>query len=153
MVTGEPCSVIETTVSGNSMQGLLWDGQKITVYTPACGSPKRYDYMLFSHEETPNAVVKQIWGMPGDELRVGDNGRLYINEEGAKTPFGRPYVLIGFSRKRLKKLEGKPLDGFVLLGHPGSLDSSRFGLIPEDTILGYVKRDQPYVETDGLTPQ
>jgi len=142
----EPCKMIETTVSGSSMQGILWDGQKITVYTAGCGVPARYDHMLFTHTETPNAVVKQIWGMPGDMVQVSPKGRLYINDVEAKTPFGKPYVLIGFSKKRLKKLEGKPLEGFILLGHPGSLDSSRVGLVLEENILGYVKREKPYVQ-------
>lgn len=140
----EPCNIIETTIVGNSMQGILWDGQKITVYTPTCGKPERYDHMLFTHAETPNAIVKQIWGMPGDMLRVAANGRLYINDIEAKTPFGKPYVLVGFSRKRLKRLEGKPLEGFVLLGHPGSGDSGQYGLIPIESVLGHVKRAEPY---------
>jgi len=143
---GEPCEIIQTTISGNSMQGILWDGQKISVYTPACGTPQRYDHMLFQHESRPNAVVKQIWGMPGDRLRVAESGRLYINDIEVKTPFGKPYVLIGFSKKRMRKLEGKPLEGFILMGHPGSEDSAQLGLISGDAILGFVKREQPYIE-------
>lgn len=142
----ETCEAIQTTVSGNSMQGILWNGQKITVHTLPCGSPRRYDHMLFKHKTRPNAVVKQIWGMPGDTIRVADNGKLYINDVEAKTPFGKPYVLIGYSKKRLRLLEGKPLEGFILLGHPGSEDSAQLGLILQDEILGYVRRDQPYVE-------
>jgi len=142
------CATIETTVTGNSMQGILWNGQKITVYTLGCGEPQRYDHLLFTSEETPNAVVKQIWGMPGDMLRVDDGGKLYIDDVMAKTPFGRPYVLIGFSKKRLKKLEGKPLEGFILLGHPGGLDSARVGQVMSKSVLGYVKCNQPYAGDD-----
>jgi len=145
----DTCEVIQTTISGNSMQGILWNGQKISVYTPPCGRPRRYDHMLFEHETRPNALVKQIWGMPGDMIRVTKKGRILINNDiEAKTPFGRPYVLVGYSKKRLRRLEGKPLEGYILLGHPGSEDSAQLGLITVDMVLGYVKRDQPYVETD-----
>ena len=143
---GEPCEIIQTTITGNSMQGILWDGQKITVYTPSCGKPERYDHMLFTHASRPNAIVKQIWGMPGDMLRVGKVGHFYINDIEVKTPFGKPYILDRFQRKQLRKLEGKSIEGFFLIGHPGSEDSVRLGLIPTKIIMGYVKRDQPYVE-------
>lgn len=140
----EPCQTIETTVSGDSMEGILWNGQKITAYTRACGVPNRYDHLLFTHPSKPNAIVKQIWGMPGDTLRIGDKNQLFINSVEAKTPFGRPYILIRLARNKLRMLEGKPLEGYLVLGHPGSEDSTRFGLIPAKSVLGYVKRDEPY---------
>ncbi len=139
-----PCTVIDTTITGDSLDGLLWDGQKISVHTPGCGRPSRYDFMLFTHPSRPNAIIKQIWGMPGDTLRIAQNGQVLINDVAAKTPFGKPYRVLRFAKKRLEKLSKKPLEGYLLLGHPGSEDSARFGLITDDVILGYVKRDKPY---------
>jgi len=127
------------------MQGLLWNKQKITVHSFGCGKPERYDHILFTHTETPNAVVKQMWGMPGDTMRVEDDGTFYINETQVMTPFSKPYVLIGAYKTRFKKLEGI-LGGYMLLGHPGSLDSARVGLIPKENFLGYVKKAQPYMQ-------
>lgn len=144
LLEGETCETIETTISGNSMQGILFDGQKITVHTPACGAFELYDHLLFTHEETPNAVVKQLWGKPGDTIKVNRTGSFTVNGVKAMTPFGKPYVLLGAYKTRFKKLEGKPLEGYLLLGHPGSLDSARMGLIPEENIIGFVKREEPY---------
>lgn len=143
LLEAEQCDTIETTISGNSMQGILFNGQKITVYTPPCGAFELYDHLLFTHEETPNAVVKQLWGKPGDILKVNKNGSFTVNGVKALTPFKKPYILLGAYKTRFKKLEG-PLEGYLLLGHPGSLDSARMGLIPEENIIGFVKREEPY---------
>ncbi|MFC3052922.1 signal peptidase I [Kordiimonas pumila] len=139
----DTCTTTETTISGNSMQGLLWDKQNITVYSFGCDTPSRYDYILFTHPETPNAVVKQLWGLPGDILRVEDDGHFYINDVMVMTPFSKPYLLLGAYKTRFKEIEGI-LDGYMLLGHPGSLDSARVGLLPESSFLGYVKKAEPY---------
>ncbi|MBL4837105.1 MAG: hypothetical protein JKY34_05960 [Kordiimonadaceae bacterium] len=137
------CETIETTITGKSMQGLLWNRQKITVYRPSCGEAQLYDYLLFTHKETPNAVVKQLWGRPGDILAVLPTGHFTVNGVKALTPFKKPYKLMGAYRTKFKKIQG-PIEGYLVLGHPGSLDSARVGIIPEKDILGYVKRAEPY---------
>lgn len=145
LVESNRCEIIETSVMGDSMQGILWDGQKISVHTNGCGTPSRYDHLLFTHADAPNALVKQIWGMAGDTLRVDENGRIYVNDVEVKTPFGRPYVLKRFEKKRLAKLVNEPLKGFLVFGHPGSIDSAEIGVISEANVLGFVKKDQPYI--------
>lgn len=138
-VLADDCKITETTITGNSMQGLLWDGQKISVKSMGCGAPKRFDHMVFTHPETPNAVVKQIWGLPGESISVTEKGHLFVGDLRVLTPFGKPYKLLGFSKKRLSRLSGAPLEGYLVLGHPGSLDSARLGLVVGDAILGYVE--------------
>lgn len=133
------CVRIETTIDGSSLEGQLWQNQAITVLGLGCGTPARFDYVVFRVEDSAPQVIKQLWGLPGDRLQVQDNGRFLINDIEAKTPFGKPYVLLGSSRTRFKKLEGE-LNGFLVLGHPGSVDSARIGLIAENNILGYVPR-------------
>lgn len=128
------------------MQGILNHGRKITVYLPACGKPARYDHLLFTSTESDGAVVKQIWGLPGDTIEVLKKNGLFINGVEALTPFKKRYVLVGFSKTRMKRLQGKPLEGYLVLGHPGSLDSTRMGVVMEKDVLGYVKQDEPYVE-------
>ena len=143
MLVAEKCETIETTIAGDSMQGLLWDRQKITVYRPSCGEVQLYDYLLFTHKETPNAVVKQLWGRPGDILEVLPTGHFTVNGVKALTPFKKAYKLMGAYRTKFKKIQG-PIEGYLVLGHPGSLDSVRVGLIPQKHILGFVKRAEPH---------
>ncbi len=138
--TGE-CVTVETSIDGSSLQGQLWQGQAITVYGKGCGQPERYDYVVFRAADFAPQIIKQLWGMPGDTLVVLTNGRFQINGVEAKTPFGKPYVLLGSALTRFKKLEGALTD-YLVLGHPGSDDSARLGLIRERDILGFVPRDK-----------
>ena len=133
------CVRVQTSVSGSSLEGLMWDGEPLEVLGLGCGVPARYDYIVFRHKDRPGPMIKQLWGQPGDILTVLDNGRFTINGVEAVTPFGKPYYLLGAARSRFKRLDG-PLDGYLLLGHPGSDDSARLGLILERDILGYVPK-------------
>lgn len=140
-VLAQECVKVETTVKGNSLQGKLWPDQAITVYGWGCGTPARYDYIVFDLEGRTEQVIKQLWGLPGDELVLLDNGRFTINGTEAKTPFGKPYVLLGYSRTRFKAISGT-LDGYLVLGHPGSRDSAQVGLLKKWDILGYVPQQE-----------
>lgn len=140
-VHAEECITVETTVEGNSLEGQLWPDQEITVLGWGCGSPERYDYIVFEVEDREAQVIKQVWGLPGDELKLLEKGKFSINGVEAKTPFGRPYVLLGYAKTRFKKIEGK-LTGYLVLGHPGSVDSTRVGLIEKWDIFGYVPQEQ-----------
>lgn len=140
--TAEDCVNVETSVSGNSLDGQLWQGQKIIVQGLGCGDPARYDFLVFTTSDAAPSepfIIKQLWGLPGDTLIVHDNGRFEINGVPAKTPFGKPYVLLGSAKTRLGKITG-PLDGYLVLGHPGSVDSAQVGLILRQNIIGFVAK-------------
>lgn len=137
----EECITVDTSIDGASLEGQLWPGQEITVFSLGCGMPERYDYVVFHVTDGAPQVIKQLWGLPGDTLQVTEKNRFLINGIEAKTPFGKPYVLLGSARTRFKKLEGT-IDGFLVLGHPGSVDSARLGLIPRRDIVGYVPKEQ-----------
>ncbi|NVJ99180.1 MAG: hypothetical protein HWE25_13580 [Alphaproteobacteria bacterium] len=134
------CNPIEKEINGTSLEGQLMPGQKVTVLPTACGLPQRMDFVVFVSDESENLVIKQIWGMPGDILTVGGRGQVLVNGEQTLTPFDKPYILNRFFKKKLKAFEGE-LEGYLALGHPGSLDSGRVGPIPLEDILGVVKRE------------
>lgn len=142
IAVGDECLVTETTVKGDSLEGLLWPDQAIKIHSLGCGFPERYDYVVFRSTEAELPVIKQLWGQPGDTLTVLDNGRFEINGIEARTPFNKPYRLLGSARTRLLKLVGQ-LDGYLVLGHPGSVDSARVGLLSKIEILGYVLKNPP----------
>lgn len=133
----DDCITVSTTVNGSSMEGLLWQDQPLDVRSLGCGMPERYDYVVFRLKGENDPIIKQLWGQPGDTIEVMDNGRLKVNAVEVTTPFGRPYVLLGSARTRLKKITN-PIDGFLLLGHPGSVDSAKVGLVAKEDILGFV---------------
>ena len=138
----DDCRITETTVKGNSLQGLLWPDQVIKIHSIGCGFPERYDYIVFRSDQSELPVIKQLWGQPGDILTVLDNGRFEINGTEVRTPFNKPYRLLGAARTRLKKLVGE-IDGYLVVGHPGSVDSARVGLLSKADIAGYVLKDPP----------
>ena len=137
MAANEDCVIVNTTVSGSSMEGLLWRDQPLEVQGLGCGMPERYDFVVFRLKGENNPIIKQLWGQPGDTVQVLDNGRLKVNDREVKTPFGRPYVLLGAARTRMKKITS-PIEGFLLFGHPGSVDSAKVGLVAQEDILGFV---------------
>ena len=141
VLADDDCITVDTSIDGASLEGHLWPSQEITVYGLGCGMPERYDYVVFHVTDGAPQVIKQLWGLPGDTLQVTEKNRFLINGVEAKTPFGKPYILLGSARTRFKKLEGT-LKGFLVLGHPGSVDSTRLGLIPKRDILGYVPKAQ-----------
>lgn len=131
------CIRVQTTVTGTSMNGLLWEGQQIEILGLGCGKPGRYDYVVFREQDKTTPIIKQLWGLPGDQLEILPDGKFEINGVQAKTPFGRPYTLLGSAKTRLTALVGI-IDGYLVLGHPGSIDSAKVGLIREGSLLGYV---------------
>ncbi|UTW58275.1 signal peptidase I [Kordiimonas sp. SCSIO 12603] len=147
LLSDTSCEITTSSVTGNSMQGILWDKQAISIRSMGCEGFKRYDHLVFTHEETPNAIIKQLWGFPGDTVTVHKDGSFSVNGEKAVTPFKRTYKLLGAYKTRLKKMETEgPLKGYLVLGHPGSLDSARVGLISEGQILGWVSNTEPLKE-------
>ncbi len=147
LLSSNGCETTQSSITGNSMQGLLWNKQEITIRHLDCEGFERFDHLVFSHSETPNAVIKQLWGVPGDTLTIAEDGSFYINDTKALTPFKRTYKLLGAYKTRFQKLakEG-PLKGYLVLGHPGSLDSARVGLIPKENLLGWVDKDEPIIK-------
>ncbi|NVJ69483.1 MAG: signal peptidase I [Alphaproteobacteria bacterium] len=137
----DDCSPIEKEINGTSLQGQLMPGQKVTAVRPSCRQLRRMDFVIFTSAESENLVIKQIWGMPGDVLAVGEKGRVFINGEQALTPFDKPYILNRYFTKKLRKFEG-PLKGYLVLGHPGSLDSGRVGPIAYEDIVGIVEKNE-----------
>lgn len=142
-----PCEPIEKDIVGKSLEGQLMPGQTVHVLPIRCMEPRRMDFVIFTDDESQNLVIKQVWGMPGDTFSVADNGGLFVNGEQALTSFDRPYIVNRFFKKKLKKFEGV-LEGYLVLGHPGSLDSGRIGPISKDVMLGVVKHSEGRSRTD-----
>jgi signal peptidase I len=145
LVAGEDadaaCEPIEKEIVGKSLEGQLMPGQTVHALPIACAEPRRMDFVIFTDDESQNLVIKQVWGLPGDTFHVDDKGFFYVNGEPALTSFDRPYMVNRFYKKKLKKFEGV-LEGYLVLGHPGSLDSGRIGPIGKDVMVAVVRRDE-----------
>ena len=140
---GQPgkCEPIEKEIIGKSLEGQLAPGQTVHALPIDCAEPRRMDFVIFTDDESKNLVIKQVWGLPGDTFHVDGKGFLYVNGEHALTSFDRPYMVNRFYKKKLMKFEGV-LTGYLVLGHPGSLDSGRIGPIGKDVMVGVVRRGE-----------
>ncbi len=144
LLANEPpadCTPVAKEIHGTSLQGQLMPGQMVMAVPPGCRDMQRLDFVIFISDESKNLVIKQIWGMPGDVLSVDDKGYVSVNGEQVLTPFDKPYRLNPYFTRKLKKFEGELTD-YLLLGHPGSLDSGRVGPVPLKDIVGIVEKEE-----------
>ncbi len=106
------------------------------------GTLKHGDVVLFHSDSSRVPLIKALRGLPGDKLAVTD-GKIVINGTAAANSAGEPYRL---SPPRAAMIalyvhddHGViPPDSFLVMGEnpAGSLDSSRFGLVARQAIIG-----------------
>ena len=106
---------------------LIYDG----VGCPQADGP----YLVFRHPAAPGPIVKAVIGRPGQIMHIGPEGLIYIDGHIALGVDAQPVAAM--SGQRLLQLYEGPLEGFLVAGIQGSLDSRRIGLISRDQVLGY----------------
>lgn len=70
-----------TQVSGDSMYDTLEDGDNLWIdkFSYHFYEPKRYDIVVFPYHNSSVYYIKRIIGLPGEKLRIDDDGTIYIN--------------------------------------------------------------------------
>ncbi|NLI88964.1 MAG: signal peptidase I [Epulopiscium sp.] len=125
-------------VAGNSMSPTFKNGETVLInkLTYLIKTPERHDIVTFRHldpEKNEISIVKRIFGIPGDEIKI-INGNLYINNEMLDLPDIDPgnmhYPII------------VPKDSYFVLGDNcgESMDSrhKEIGLVSENNIEGKI---------------
>ena len=82
-----------TEVSGPSMYDTLEDGDnrwgnKMAYHFQ---DPERFDIVIFPHEDEmtdSEYFIKRIIGLPGEKVRIDENGTIYINDEPLEENYG-----------------------------------------------------------------
>ena len=82
-----------TEVSGPSMYDTLEDGDNLWVNKMAYHfqNPERFDIVIFPHEDEmtdSEYFIKRIIGLPGEKVRIDENGTIYINDEPLEENYG-----------------------------------------------------------------
>ena len=156
MAAAPSCSLTTMRVEGGSMSPRIAPGQMIEIQQgPAecLGTLKHGDVVLFRSDSYHVPLIKALRGLPGDKFAVSD-GQIVINGTPATNSAGEPYRL---SPPRAAMIalyvhdddHGViPPDSFLVMGEnpAGSLDSSRFGLVARQAIIGKL------IETAGVQP-
>lgn len=73
-----------TTVSGSSMEPMIHNGDSIIVdkISYRLGEPERFDIIVFPFEYQKNTYyIKRIIGLPGETVRIDEDGNIYIDGE------------------------------------------------------------------------
>lgn len=143
------CKTLDTeyTVTGNSMNPLFLDGQKLRVaegYYQCNPSVVRDDVIIYKSSTTNGSIVKQVRVLPGDIVKFA-NHAMILNGETLKNSAGQAY---DFAENEIKLLsaylrEGKLQEGsFFVFGDnlANSADSRKIGAVGIANFQGKVLR-------------
>lgn len=84
-----------TTVSGSSMEPMIHDGDSLIVdkITYRFGDPERFDIIVFPFEyQQDTYYIKRIIGLPGESVRIDEDGNIYINGEILEEHYGAEVI-------------------------------------------------------------
>lgn len=129
-------------VDGSSMEPTLTDGDNLWVdrlsYT--FGEPERFDVIIFNYDED-TTYVKRIIGLPGETVRIDQNGNIYINEQLLKENYGKDTILPSNLGRASQPVVLGEDEYFVLGDNRNNSSDSRWadvGNVSKDDIIGKV---------------
>lgn len=87
-----------TVVDGDSMYDTLSDGDNLIVsrISYLLGEPERFDIVIFPVDDEETYYIKRIIGLPGETVRIDEDGVIYINEKPLQESYG--YETIALNR-------------------------------------------------------
>ena len=82
-----------TVVSGSSMEPTLYDGDNLIVdkISYRFNEPERFDIIVFPYEDG-TYYIKRIIGMPGETVRIDEEGSIFINGERLSESYGKEVI-------------------------------------------------------------
>ncbi|MCR4829977.1 MAG: signal peptidase I [Pseudobutyrivibrio sp.] len=128
-----------TVVSGSSMEDTLSDGDNLIVdkISYRFHEPERFDVVVFPPytEEENTYYIKRIIGLPGEVVRIDNDGIIYINGEPLIESYGTETIISPYDAKD-DILLGP--DEYFVLGdnRNNSTDSRIIGSIKKQDIVG-----------------
>ncbi len=132
-----------TAVDGFSMYPTLLNGEYVLVDNGAYSrkDPERFDIVVFEFtvSNTGN-YIKRIIGLPGETIRIDDNGVIYINGKVLDEEYGNEQILEP-GRARSEIMLGED-EYFVLGDNRTHSEDSRYSLvgnIHRDKFIGRAK--------------
>lgn len=138
------CAVVfvgqRTSVIGSSMEPTLSDGDNLIVdkITYRFQEPKRFDIIVFPYQYTKNTYyIKRIIGLPGEKIRIDEEGKIYINGEVLEENYGKEVIVdAGLAAEEITLADD---EYFVMGDNRNDSADSRFlsvGNIRRESIMG-----------------
>lgn len=84
-----------TEVDGSSMEPTLYDGDNLFVdkISYRFREPERFDIIVFPFQHKEDTYyIKRIIGLPGETVRIDEDGRIYIDGEVLDESYGREVI-------------------------------------------------------------
>lgn len=143
------CGIQEVTdvVSGTSLSGIIENGQEIYLLKNyyRCHDVQRNDLIIYNYAGNPVPLIKIVRAVPGDkwQLHYTDlgyeitvNGKILTNSNGQN--YQIPASKISMLQLYVSSYPVIPPNSYLILGNipSGTLDSSRFGLVGLQDIIG-----------------
>ena len=132
-----------TEVNGESMEPTLSDGDNLIVdkITYRFKDPERFDIIVFPFKYKEDTYyIKRIIGMPGDTVKIEEEGSIYIDSgnglEWLEESYGREIIKADHIGLASEPIELADDEYFVLGDNRNNSSDSR---IPE---VGNIRRDQ-----------
>lgn len=137
------CTLLTYTIVGTSMLPIIEAGNTIDVQPTACVTAiNKGDMIVFKNGADKNPIVKKVKGIEKDTLNI-TQGQIYINNTPITNTQGLAYILKPNQLALIKLYQGTLAPNtFLVMGENinGTNDSSKFGLIHQNDIIGKVIR-------------
>lgn len=127
-----------TEVSGLSMYNTLDDGDSLWVdkLSYRFKDPERFDIVVFPYKDTGEYFIKRVIGLPGEKVRIDEEGRIYINDEVLNEDYGYEVIFPENIRRASEDIIIGDDEYFVMGDNRNNSMDSRF------VEVGNIKRDE-----------
>ena len=129
-----------TDVNGTSMYPTLEDGDQLIAdkITYRFRDPERFDIIIFPYKYAENTYfIKRIIGLPGETVRIDEQGNIYIDGEILEEDYG--YETILYAGLAAQEIQLGEDEYFVLGDNRNVSEDSRYadvGNIKREDIVG-----------------
>lgn len=129
-----------TDVNGSSMYPTLEDGDQLIAdkITYRFKDPERFDIIIFPYQYADKTYfIKRIIGLPGETVRIDDEGNIYINGTLLKESYG--YERMEYAGLAAEEIQLADDEYFVLGDNRNVSEDSRYpdvGCIKREDIIG-----------------
>lgn len=129
-----------TDVNGSSMYPTLEDGDQLIAdkISYRFRDPERFDIIIFPYQYAENTYfIKRIIGLPGETVRIDEEGNIYINGEILSEDYG--YETIEYAGLAEQEIQLGEDEYFVLGDNRNVSEDSRYpdvGNIKREDIIG-----------------
>ena len=130
---------------GLSVLGLINDNLIVDKITYRFSDPQRFDIIVFPYEPDfayyvdtePVYYIKRIIGMPGERIRIDEQGNIYINDKILEESYGKEVIM--YAGRASETIELGENEYFVMGDNRNNSSDSRepsVGNIQREDIIG-----------------